>query len=305
MDNLSNPILEAKTVYWSIKAYNAALDFITGFMFFAVVCQITGLSLLYAVPPAILFTLIQLGRQWRGCDLIGELEGKYDNLDQRLQTAIEYRGARNIIVDDLMSDVVKRMDNVETSIFLNSKDLSRRIMTIVILSFVLLTVTALDLRTLAYDSMNYLLDSAKLKDAAQNVAGKAGAGFQLLTGNRWEKSNWTTDQSKDKLGANPGGTNPGVSQGPIPGKGSGTGDTAKKDIYGDAKSANIAGQDVDFKLHPEYGGDIEIRETGSQSQVRAPTADDVQSVDECQDCTVGPDNEEMVRKYFEKILPAS
>ncbi|MFH0863392.1 MAG: hypothetical protein V1875_10255, partial [Candidatus Altiarchaeota archaeon] len=281
-----------------------ALDFIVAFMFSALACEMAGVNLAMALLPAVFYAAVQLGRQCVNSSVVKAFQGREDNLDQRLQTAMEYQGTKNIIVEDLMSDVTKRMDAVETSTFLNSKELSRRIMTIVVLSFILLTVTVLNLRSVAFDSLNYLMDTANLRDGVKDLAGMAGTGFEVVTGDRWEASNFSTDKSQDKLGAKPGGTNPGVSQGPVPGKGSGTGDTAKKNIYGDAKSANIAGQDVDFKLHPEYGGDIEIRETGTQKQVRAPSTEEVLSVDECQDCTVGPEHEEMVRKYFEKILPA-
>jgi hypothetical protein len=301
METLADRLLEAKAVYWSIRIYNVTLDLIAGFMFAALAFQVAGVSLLYAILPAVVYALTQVFGGYKDRNIVHHLEGKYDNLDQRLQTAIEYQGAKNVIVEDLLTDVSKRMDDVETSTFMNSKSLSRRVYAIVVLSFLLLSATVLDLRSAAFDSLRYLLDATNTRGAVQNLAGQAGFGFDTLEGNRWEKSNYSSE-NKEKLGAQPGGERPGTSQGPIPGKGSGTGSDAGKDIYGDAKSASIAGRDMDFKLHPEYGGDIEIRETGGQKKEQEFKLDDVQSVDECVECVVGPEHEEVVRKYFEKIL---
>jgi hypothetical protein len=299
---LNSRIWEAKAVYWSIRLYMVLLDLLVGFMLFAVIFQVTGVSLLYAVVPAFLYAVIQLIRQYQGGDLVRQLTGKYDNLDQRLMAAVEYQGVRNIIVEDLTADVTKRMDDVETSTFMNSKALSSKVYALVVLAFLLLTATVLDMRSLAFDGLNLFLDTTNSRDALNSIAGQAGTGFDVLMGNRWENSSLQA-QYKDKLGAQPGGDRPGVSEGPIPGKGSGTGSDSMKDIYGDAKSASLAGRDVDFRLHPEYGGDIEIRETGGGAKQKEFRMDDVSSVEECAECVVGPEHEEVVRKYFEKILP--
>jgi len=302
MGELAGKVLEAKAVLWAIKVYNILLDFIVGFLFSAFMLQVVGLSLLWAVVPAFAFALFRLLQEYLDRNFIMRLKGKYDRLDERLKTALEHQGARNVIVEDLMADVTKRMDDVETSTFMDSSDVSKRVYAIVALSFLLLTVTVLDLRSVLYGSVDYLLDTVGLKDQVANLAGKTGTGFEAEAGNKWENSSYA-DDNREKLGAQPGGERPGASQGPIPGKGSGTGADTAKDIYGKASSANIAGKDVDFRLHPEYGGDIEIRETGGLARDNEFRLDSVESVEECAECVVGPEHEELVRKYFEKILP--
>jgi hypothetical protein len=301
MNLLSGKMLEAKVVYAAIRVYNLLLDLILGFMLSAVVLQLFGVNLLYAIVPAVMLALLRLIQEYLGSDLIRRLSGKYDKLDERLKTALEHQGARNVIVEDLLTDVTRRMDDVETSSFLNSGEVSKRVWAIVILSFMLLTATVLDLHSLMLGSIESLLEYPAVKGAVDGV-GSAGVGFDMLMGNRWENSSYG-DKNKEKLGAQPGGDRPGMSQGPIPGKGSGTGSEAIQDIYGAASSANVAGNNVDFRLHPEYGGDIEIRETGGHKTGSTFKLDDVQSVEECADCVIGPEHEEVVRKYFEKILP--
>jgi len=294
--------MEAKAVFWGIRLYKTILDFIFGFMLSALIFQVAGFELLYAIFPALLFAALKIIREYRRSNIVRQLEGKYDGLDERLQTAIEYKGMRNPIVEDLVADVTQRMDNVEASAFLSSDTLAKRVYALAILSFLLLTVTVLNLRAVAFRSLDFILDSTNMQKTVDDLAGKAGTGFDTLMGNRWEQSNWT-DENKEKLGAESGGERPGVSEGPVPGTGGGVGSDAASEIYGEASSASIEGRDVDFRLHPEYGGDIEIRETGGMVREDAFRLEDVQSAEECEECVVGPENEEMVRRYFEKILP--
>jgi hypothetical protein len=299
---LDAKIMEAKVVFWGIRLYKTILDFIFGFMLTAIIFQFAGVKLTYALAPALLFALLKVAKEYGKSNIVRRLEGEYRGLDESLTTAVEYKGMRNPIVEDLVADVTKHMDDVESSAFLNSKNLAKRVYALVFLSFILLTATVLNLRSIAFESLDFLLDTTNMADTVDAIAGKAGTEFDTLMGNRWEQSNFT-DENKEKLGADSGGERPGVSEGPIPGTGGGAGADSGGDIYGEASSASIEGRDVDFKLHPEYGGEIEIRETGGRARENVFQLEDVQSAEECEDCVVGPEHEEMVRRYFEKILP--
>ncbi len=306
MTLLEGKIVEAEAVMWAIKVYAVAIDLIVGFLGSAIIFQTIGINMAYSIFPAILYALYRLYLQYTSRSIVSKLDGKYEDLGERLATALEYRSKNNIIVSDLMSDVTKRMDSVESSTFLDSKQLSKKIYTIVVLSFLLLTVTVLDARSFAFDKLGFILDAARLREDLQHLSsGNTGTGLDALFGDRWEQSNWTTENEKDKLGAESGGEQPGINEGPLPGTGGGTGAEPGKDIFGDASSAAISGKDMDFKLHPEYGGDIEIRETGGRKTTKEFTLNEVSSVEECVECAVGPENEEMVRRYFEKIIPDS
>jgi len=305
MDTLASKVMEAKAVLWSIDIYKTALDFIIGFMVAGIVTQMLEMTLLAAFPLAAAYAAFQFARSLRHQDIVKNLEGKYDFLDERLATALEYKGRRNIIVEDLTLDVARRMDAVEASTFLNMRDLSKRIWTVIILWFLFLTLVVLNLRSATFDSISSLLDSAIVRDTADQILGGGPNAFERFTGQRWEQSNYSNDKDKNKLGAQSGGKQPGINEGPLPGTGSGSGADASTDIFGTASSASIAGKDVDLRLHPEYGGEIEIRQTGGSNKPNQFNLDQVSSVDECQDCMVGPENEEVVRRYFEKILPES
>jgi hypothetical protein len=301
---LDKRLLEAKAVLWSLGFYKSILDFIVGFLLSAIILQTLGYSIWYGIVPAAIFALLHLVREFWTSDIVGALQGKYDQIDERLLTALEHKSTKgNIIVEDLFSDVSKRFDQVESSSFFNMREISWRIYFTVFLCFLFLTASVINLRSMTFNSLDFLLGDSGLRDALQKITGDGDGTMMFSGGDRWEQSNYSTEDHDDMLGAQSGGETPGINEGPIPGVGGGTGSDSPTDIYGDAESASIIGRDTDFKLRPEYGGDVEIREVGSEISRKQFILDDVLSVEECADCTVGPENEELVRKYFEHIIP--
>ncbi|MFH1403599.1 MAG: hypothetical protein ABIH11_04940 [Candidatus Altiarchaeota archaeon] len=299
MDDLISKLREATAVYAGLRAYKLVLDLAISFLAASILLQIIGFQMIYSLIPAGIYVLIQLALELRRMNVIKRIGGRYHGLDESLETAYEYRDADNIIVQSLMSDVSKEMDNVESSTFFDQREITRRVIVTIVLLFVMMTITVLDLRGALID---FMVDNTNLGRDLNDKYGDAKNQFQTMFGDRWEQSNWTTDKEKEKLGAESGGDRPGISEGPIPGTGGGVGSDSGKDIYGKASSANINGENVQFQLHPEYGGEIEIRESGGRIVQNKFELATVESAETCDECVIGPEHEEVVRKYFEKIL---
>ncbi|MFH1056087.1 MAG: hypothetical protein V1744_08350 [Candidatus Altiarchaeota archaeon] len=314
--------MEAKVVLWTMNIYTVILDVLIGYLLvlfmmlmadfnlhmlpwavplLGITIPLPSIEFLYPIPVLCGIVVVEFLKEYRHRNITERLKGQYENLDERLQTALEYQGTHNVIVEDLNADVIKRMDEVETSSFVDMKVLSKRIYVLAVLSFLFLTVTVLNLRSVAFNSLDYILDSTNAKGGLSKVVSDAGTEFEVLTGRRWEASNYSNQKEEEKLGAKSGGDRPGFSEGPTPGKGGGAGTVSGKDIYGEASSASIEGRDVDFRLHPEYGGSIDIKEVGGRARDRNFQMDEVSSAQECVECIVAPENEDVVRRYFEKI----
>lgn len=302
---LHKKLWEARSVFWSIKFYRVILDFFAAFLAFAIVFKLLDRTIFYALVPAAMFAALRLIIEFMRGDMSEKLRGKYENLNERLSTALENENVDNIIVSDLLFDVSERMDKVESSAFFDKRDISHRVLTIMVCAFLLLTVTAFDLRNLTLDSLKRILDDPAVRHGVNNLNDGVSDGLLKAFGEQWEMSNWTSDKELDKLGGEGGGEKPGESEGPIPGSGGGVGENTITDIYGEASAASLFGRDIDFRIRPEYGGEIEIRQTGSQEAARRFTLDEVNSVEECQECAIAPENEQLVRGYFERILPES
>jgi hypothetical protein len=305
LENLEGKLFEAKTVLAGMKIYSVFLDFIAAFIAFSIAFEIFGVNIMYSAAPASLYSIIRLVLALRRQDIVPYLRGSYGGLGERLKTALDNQGRKNIIVEDLVGDVTKRMDDVESSVFFNPSSVSKRIATIVILAFLFFSIIALDLRGLAHDNLRFLLDDGGIEDAL-NLLSEATSGGSRIFGDRgWEDSGLNAPEEQDRLGGEAGGETPGISEGPLPGQGGGIGIDSGGDIFGDASSASLAGKDVEFKMHPEYGGDIEVRDAAASHITRKFNLEDVLSVEECPDCSVGPENEDMVRRYFESITYVS
>jgi len=302
MESPLDKLKEARFVFIGLKTYKLILDFIIAFLLAAVFVQLLGASLLFALLLAMLCLVVRIVLEFRRVNIIERLESNYGGLRERLSTAYDNRDRkRNIIVDSLMDDVSVRLDDVESSSFMESKALATRTVATVVLTFLLLTVTVLNIRGIA---LGLIDENTNIRNTINDAKDRYTTELQTILGDKWEASNWSAEDD-NKLGGESGGKQPGYGQGPIPGTGFGTGAEAGSSIFGKASSASIDGKDVDFRLHPEYGGSIEIQETTGKVRSNEFQLNGVESADTCDDCAVGPEHEEIVRKYFEKISEGS
>lgn len=298
MEGFIKQLQELDRVFWGIQVYRLFLDLLIGFLFFSIVLQFLGASILYSLPPTILYLLILATREILARDVLGGVEKEYPELNERLKTAYDNRGTEgNVIVEDLLSSVSKTMENVSSSSFLSSGGLAVRVYITLVLVFLLLSVSFIDIRNIAAGLMNPdLMKNNYLLNALAN--GSITFGDQ----SRWEMNPNYTAEDPNKLGAEPGGEQPGYSEGPIPGVGGGVGSSENPNIYGDPSAASLGDSSVHIELHPEYGGSIHIEESNQQLSGSGVDIGQVESSQQCEDCIVGPEYEEIVRRYFEKLL---
>lgn len=294
-------ISEVGRVIWEIKLLGLVMNAIICFIIFSVILAVMGINILFGLIPTAVYLISALLRSMIRSDVIGTIEEKHKKLDESLKTAYDNREKGNIIVSHLLSDVSNEMENVETSAFLDLRKVSSKVVVTIILIFLMLFVTVIDLKGMASN----LVDLDSIMGDINDAMREHGIEYEKVMGGgeRWETSNLTTENEKEKLGAEPGGERPGFQMGPIPGGGGGVGSDDRADIYGQASSAAIEGENVDFSLRPDYGGEIEIKEENKEEQqleVKGPEG--VESAETCEECAIGPEYEELVKRYFEKIL---
>ena len=78
------------------------------------------------------------------------VEGKYAPLREKLRTATDNVGMSNPIVEELEYEVTSEMKNVGLSMFINPKTLSYKIFAVMILSFLIIFATTLNLKLLDF-----------------------------------------------------------------------------------------------------------------------------------------------------------
>ncbi|MDD5111044.1 MAG: hypothetical protein PHG85_00695 [Candidatus Altiarchaeota archaeon] len=296
-------IAEAGRTMLAIQFFGILLDALVLFLAVGVLMTILGINIAYALIPAAAYLVFESAAALMKSNILGTIEKKHKKLDERLSTAHDNQdNPGNIIVESLIKDVTGELDVMESSEFFESRKVSSRVMTSMALIFLILIITVIDFRGMAGGA----LDLNSLMRGVGDALRERGIEYERLTGgeDRWENSNLTTEKEDEKMGADPGGDRPGALAGPIPGTAGGVGSDESTDIFGKPSNAAIEGENVDLDLHPDYGGEIEIKDDdGSREQMAVEAgAERAQTSESCDECAVGPGNEELVKRYFEKIL---
>lgn len=300
MTEVRRSLRDVKISHISLHFYQFLFDCIICLIGALIVTRILSLPIFYTVIPFLAFFVIATLVEFHEWNIVKVIMKAYSHLDEKLQTALEVQPG-NPIAEDLMYDVSREIDDISDTTFVKPKSLAKRVMAIFTLSFLLLTLGYLGY---FYGTIEKIIEdnTGKGIGSVGGIGGSIADGFQSLMGNQFENSSHANKEEQDRLGAKAGGETPGISEGPLPGEGGGTGVEGNYDIYGDASSAGIDGTDIDLELRPEYGGSIEIRETGESQVPDYYLPGDAQAAEACRDCQVGPEHEELVRNYFQKLI---
>ena len=123
------------------------------FLVFYLVFSIFDFSPLFALMPALIYLGYYSYRSFKSSKPM-IVESKYAPLREKLRTAADNIGMESPIVEELEYEVTSEMKNVGLSMFINPKTLSYKIFAVMMLSFLIIFATTLNLK---------LLDFAKQK----------------------------------------------------------------------------------------------------------------------------------------------
>jgi len=143
------------------------------FLVFYLVLSLFDFHPLYALIPALLYLGFYSYIRFKySKPLI--VESKYAPLKEKLRTAADNIGLDNPIVDELEYEVTNEMKNVGLSLFINPKILSYKIFGVMLLSFLIIFATTLNLKLLEFakEKVPDIFDTKGLKGVGNFVATK-------------------------------------------------------------------------------------------------------------------------------------
>ncbi|HIE34192.1 MAG TPA: hypothetical protein EYP86_03535 [Candidatus Altiarchaeales archaeon] len=261
------------------------------FAFYALLAIFFGI--LYFIL-AIIHLLIRSGK-FR-FEALYSIVDRYPSLDERLQTAYDNRKVRNIILDSLRSEVSSGLEKMRYSSFLETGPIVTKILVSIVLIFTLLSINFINFEGIDMNPIPFIGDN----EIIQQIANSVGLGTNPDKAFNPESGENFTSREKvneDLIGGGSGGKLPGINEGPLPGEGGGVGSEENPNIFGDPSSAKIYGENLDMEMHPEYGGEIEIKNIGRRDltqrfsdRLRGKSAD----IPEQEPVKY----EKMIRKYF-------
>ncbi len=272
----------------------------------AIFLRFMNFNIFIAIIPPILYLLyiIFLCKSIREKHIVEKIASVDPSLSERIKTAYDnrkYRG-RNIVLISLNYDVSRMMDKMGLSSLIDIKMITFRTITTVILAFILLSINFINLD---FTRLSINLNPDYINEITNSISKSHGFNMGRDMKNMGNLNRYVADNRyKDKeerqnLGAEGGGEIPGFSEGEIPDTGGGAGLSADEDIFGKATSAKIEGKNIDMKLHPEYGGNIEIRDVNQVSDINILDIGEVKA-------TEMPEQEpleyrEFIKRYFQSL----
>ncbi len=282
-----------------LRLFMAILESVIIFVFCAILLSLAQMSVALGILPAFAYLMLKLARIIRDRRVINTIVLKYPALDERLQTAYDNRKESNILVERLIMDVSKKLDDLHSSAFMNGKGLFLRVFVIILLLFSLISINLVSIQQAGIHFRSYLENAV---NGFSNSDDGGGSGTMSMGGGKdWNQSSYGNKKETQKVGGGPGGKAPGYSEGPLAGKGGGMGDNENQNLYGAPTSARIEGQNVKMEVHPEYGGEVDIQDTRKDSDARAykvPEAIDSAASDPGQDPVA---YEEVIKNYFDRL----
>ena len=172
---------EIKTTIFSIEIFGAILNAAELFLMALLVSMLLKISAIFSIIVGLIYfsVLIILYAKKNKYKIVEE---KYPELREEIMTAADNITLQNPVVENLHYDIEQKLGNVEVSSFINTREISLKLLSSIILCFVILIVAMLNI---GYDyrgiiknieDFNYKISGGDSSGngTAENVAGKGG-----------------------------------------------------------------------------------------------------------------------------------
>lgn len=171
MKQFSGVIKEVNRTLNELVLFENIVNTTLVFLVFYLILSIIDFNPLYAFVPSLLYLAVYTYMSLRTSKSL-LVESKYAPLREKLRTAADNIGLSNPIVEELEYEVTAEMKNVGLSMFLNPRTLSYKIFAVMILSFMIIFATTLNLKLLEFAKQRVpdIFDTKGLKGVGNFVA---------------------------------------------------------------------------------------------------------------------------------------
>ncbi len=140
---------EAKKSVMQIVLFNSFIDTLAMFLLLALGCLLLSFPIWYAVIPGIAYAIVHTRGNLKDVNF-NAIEEKFPELKEQLITVADNWKESNEIIDELNADVLKKMKEIRTSSFLNFGKLTREIAVMAVVSFVIIGMSAFNVKFLDF-----------------------------------------------------------------------------------------------------------------------------------------------------------
>ncbi|OYT27702.1 MAG: hypothetical protein B6U97_00890 [Candidatus Altiarchaeales archaeon ex4484_96] len=270
---LIGEIKEIKQEQHKLSLYVDIINAVLVFLVSALILRFIISNIWFAAVPTVAYLIYAYYISGRINEnaLVQKISLKNPDLSEKIKTAYDNRKqmGKNVVLRSLNREVSKLLEKTGVSSLIDSNRLAYKTMLAVFLSFILLSINFIGFDM---NLMNSLLDNEQINKLLDSIRDTTGFDLREGLSGTGEKKDFTADDryeddlERQDIGSQHGGVIPGFDEGNIPDAGGGAGTASDEDIFGDPTTASIEGRNVDMKLNPEYGGNIELREVNEQAE---------------------------------------
>ena len=263
-------IKKLSRAFKGFKIYEAILDALIVFMIINILLLFLKIDGRYALIVALAYFAYKLIKYFK-FDIMGEVARRYPKLNERLQTAYDNRDVKSIIVADLSERVSKDMDEIRYSSFFPARNVTKKVLAVVFLAFVMISLTFANVDQYVEKSIEKILPATP-----------GNGGLQLNQ----------TDKQINKTGVN-------RTRIAVSGE-----DTGESDIMGDSSIAKIEGENIDFKIYRGVSSELGVRRASETELYEYGTSEQF-PVDAIASAEYGDNipkaNQEIIKNYFTNL----
>jgi len=145
MKPIGRALLELRTVLFSIGIFNSLIDSFIILLFFLLLLVLFRLPWSIALVPFVIMFIYYTRRNLRKLGYSG-VEGKVPELRESLRTAADSLGQDSEVAKALHEEVLHKMKLIKTSAFMGFSKLTRQLIIIGVLSFLVISFSALNIK---------------------------------------------------------------------------------------------------------------------------------------------------------------
>jgi hypothetical protein len=135
-----NAIKEVRTSLIKVFLFEEALNAILVFLGIYIISTLFRLTFLLPFAAASAYFVFAMYREFR-INPEKLVESKYEGLQEELSTAAEYSNIENPVTNELKTDVLKKLKNVEESSFCNERRVYAKSITVIVLCFIIIVIS--------------------------------------------------------------------------------------------------------------------------------------------------------------------
>lgn len=225
LDEVYLKIKRLKRAFKGFKVYEATLDAFLIFMILYIIFLFLKIDTRFAAGFAIAYFTYRLIKYFK-FNIISEVVRRYPKLNERLQTAYDNISVESLIARDLRQRVSKDMDEIKYSSFFPARNISKKVLAIVCMAFIMISLTFANVDQYVEESIGKILPSSP-----------SNGGSQVTQA---DKQINKTRVNRTRIA--------------VPGE-----DTGESNIWGEASIAKIEGENIDFKIYRGISSELGMR----------------------------------------------